>query len=106
MCSYDVHVDFGGSKALRTLRERLRTRGIRLMLDFVPNHTAIDHPWVSEHPDYYVAGSASDLTQKPADYFKAETSLGKGFWLMDAILIFQVGLTRRSSTTETQRFNP
>ena len=26
------------------------------MLDFVPNHTAPDHPWVETHPDYYVAG--------------------------------------------------
>lgn len=76
VCSYDVHVDFGGSEALRTVRERLRTRGIRLMLDFVPNHTALDHAWISEHPDYYVPGSASDLAQKPSDYFEAGTNAG------------------------------
>ena len=70
----DVHADFGGSEALRALRERLRTRGIRLILDFVPNHTAVDHAWVREHPDYYVPGSASDLAQKPSDYFEAETT--------------------------------
>lgn len=77
VCSYDVHTDFGGPEALRALREHLRTRGIRLMLDFVPNHTGTDHPWVIDHPDYYVSGSASDLAQKPSDYFKAETRLGQ-----------------------------
>ena len=75
--SYDVNVDFGGPEALQTLRERLRARGVRLMLDFVPNHTGIDHAWVSEHPDFYVSGSASDLAQRPSDYFEAETTLGR-----------------------------
>jgi glycosidase len=38
---------------LARLRERLRARGLGLMLDFVPNHTALDHPWVEHHPEYY-----------------------------------------------------
>ena len=37
---YTVHPDLGGDAALARLRERLRARGLRLMLDFVPNHTA------------------------------------------------------------------
>ena len=45
----------GGDDApLARLRERLRQRGLRLMLDFVPNHAAPDHPWVTTHPEYYV----------------------------------------------------
>ena len=40
----------GGDEALARLRERLRERGLRLMLDFVPNHTALDHPWVEDAP--------------------------------------------------------
>ena len=52
-----MHRGLGGDAALARLRERLRRRGLRLMLDFVPNHTALDHPWVEEHPEYYVHGS-------------------------------------------------
>jgi len=27
---------------------------MRLVLDLVPNHVAPDHPWVGEHPEYFV----------------------------------------------------
>ena len=51
---YTVDVRFGGDDALASLRKRLSSRGIGLILDFVPNHTAPDHPWVREHVDYYI----------------------------------------------------
>ncbi|HXK11350.1 MAG TPA: alpha-amylase family glycosyl hydrolase [Vicinamibacteria bacterium] len=65
---YTVHPGLGGDAALARLRERLRAQGLRLMLDFVPNHTALDHPWVEEHPEYYVPGTELDLAQAPANY--------------------------------------
>lgn len=46
--SYVAHRDLGGDAALARLRERIRQRGLKLMLDFVPNHMAPDHPWVEE----------------------------------------------------------
>ena len=46
----------GGDAALARLRERLRKRGLRLMLDFVPNHMGLDHPWVEDHPEYFIPG--------------------------------------------------
>src|SRR5678815_869447 len=42
---YTVHTGIGGDAALARLRERLQQRGLRLLLDFVPNHMAPDHPW-------------------------------------------------------------
>ena len=65
---YTVHPGLGGDAALARLRERLRSRGLRLMLDFVPNHTALDHSWVDDHPDYYVPGTELDLTRAPQNY--------------------------------------
>jgi hypothetical protein len=38
------------------------------MLDFVPNHTALDHPWVEDHPEYYVAGTESEIERAPQNY--------------------------------------
>jgi hypothetical protein len=65
---YNVHPDLGGDVALMRLRERLSRRGLKLMLDFVPNHMAPDHPWVEEHPDYFVHGTPEDLDRNPHNY--------------------------------------
>ena len=73
---YTVHEDLGGDEALARLRERLRQRGLRLMLDFVPNHTALDHPWVEDHPDYYVSGTESDLARAPQNYTRIRRNEG------------------------------
>ncbi len=65
---YTVHEDLGGDVALARLRDRLRRRGLRLMLDFVPNHTGLDHPWVLDHPEYYITGTELDLAREPHNY--------------------------------------
>ena len=74
--NYTVHRDLGGDAALARLRQRLQQRGLKLMLDFVPNHMAPDHPWVDEHPDYFVHGSESDLALAPQNYCRAQTKKG------------------------------
>src|SRR4051794_8479422 len=62
---YDVHRDFGGEAALPGARTRLARRGLKLLLDFVPNHVAPDHPWVKTHPQYLIHGSPDDLAREP-----------------------------------------
>jgi hypothetical protein len=66
--SYIVHPDLGGDIALSKLRSRLKKRGLKLMLDFVPNHMAPDHPWVEEYPEFFVSGTESDLQNNPQNY--------------------------------------
>jgi hypothetical protein len=73
---YTVHDSLGGDAALARLRERLRTRGLRLMLDFVPNHTGLDHPWVESHPEYYIPGTELDLARAPSNYTWAKRAPG------------------------------
>jgi glycosidase len=46
------------------------------MLDFVPNHTGLDHPWVDEHPDYYVSGTELNLASTPKNYARIKTKRG------------------------------
>jgi hypothetical protein len=74
--AYRVHTDFGGDAALARLRERLARRGLKLLLDFVPNHTARDHEWVTAHPEYYIGGSEDDLRREPQNYARVEPARG------------------------------
>jgi glycosidase len=74
--AYTTHRDFGGDAALARFRERLADRGIRLMLDFVPNHTAIDHTWAKSHLEFYIQGSADDLAREPRNYLSLPSVAG------------------------------
>ena len=75
---YAVPPGLGGEMALARLRARLEQRGLRLMLDFVPNHTGLDHPWVEDHPEYYVSGAAEQLEGEPMNDCRVELPGGPG----------------------------
>ena len=76
IASYETSKDFGGDAALARLRERLARRRLKLLLDFVPNHTAPDHPWVTAHPEYYVAGTEEDLARQPQNFTRVSLPRG------------------------------
>lgn len=48
-----VNPEYGTPEDFRALVQAVHAKDIKLILDFVPNHTAADHPWVTEHPEYY-----------------------------------------------------
>ena len=65
---YRVDPVLGGPEGLARARTELARRGVRLLCDFVPNHVAPDHPWVAEHPEYFVRGTEDDLATEPPAY--------------------------------------
>ncbi len=71
---YQPDPRIGSWDALDRARHELRARNIGLILDFVPNHTAPDHPWVSAHPEYYLRGLQQDLRKDPGAFYLAESS--------------------------------
>ena len=62
---------FGGRDGLAAARAALAARGVRLILDYVPNHVAPDHPWVISDPELFVRGSEDDLRADPAGWVAA-----------------------------------
>jgi hypothetical protein len=69
--NYVVDEHLGGPPGLAAARKKLAERGLRLILDFVPNHVAPDHPWVSDRPEYFVQGNADDARNDPASFVEA-----------------------------------
>jgi len=65
---YVVDGHLGGSDGLAIARQELAKRGMKLILDFVPNHVAPDHPWVAEHPEYFILGNTEDAKSNPSSY--------------------------------------
>jgi len=51
---YHANPTLGGEAGLTAFRERLHAYGLKLILDFVPNHLGLDHPWARERPELFV----------------------------------------------------
>lgn len=56
IAEYRVPDSLGGDAGLATFREQLHGHGLRLLLDFVPNHVGLDHRWAVERPELFVHG--------------------------------------------------
>jgi hypothetical protein len=65
---YVVDKHLGSREGLAIARRELAKRGLKLILDFVPNHVAPDHPWATEHPEYFIQGNDEDLRRDTGSF--------------------------------------
>jgi hypothetical protein len=72
-CVRDYVVDpvLGGPDGLAAARAELAGRGVRLLLDYVPNHVAPDHRWLTDHAEYFVQGGPDDLARSPDAFLES-----------------------------------
>ena len=54
IAEYKAPRALGGEAGLQKFREKLHAHGLKLILDFVPNHLGLDHAWLREQPDLFV----------------------------------------------------
>ena len=64
-----VNAEFGTLTDLRTLVDAAHQRGLTVLLDWVPNHTAWDHAWISAHPDWYLQNASGTIQSPPGTPF-------------------------------------
>ena len=69
IAAYEVIPALGGEAGLKQFRVKLHQHGMKLILDFVPNHLGIDHAWLNAQPDLFVQSAkaiAGTFAQKTA----------------------------------------
>jgi Alpha amylase, catalytic domain len=69
---YVVDAHLGGGEGLALARRELAKRGMKLLLDFVPNHVAPDNRWVLEHSEYFIRGTDEDARDDPSSYIEVQ----------------------------------
>lgn len=60
-----VNPDFGSLEDLRSLVEEAHAMDMAVILDWVPNHTAWDHAWITEHPERYQKNEEGEIIIPP-----------------------------------------
>ncbi|MBQ0933830.1 alpha-amylase family glycosyl hydrolase [Ideonella paludis] len=56
-----VNPEFGGLADVKALVQDAHARGMKVILDWVANHTAWDHPWTSQHKDWYKLNAQGEI---------------------------------------------
>lgn len=56
-----VNSEYGTEADFRRLVSAVHARGMKLIIDWVPNHTAWDHVWTAEHPQFYTRDERGEL---------------------------------------------
>ena len=64
-----INEEFGTSEDFQAVVDEAHSRGMKVILDWVANHTSWDHVWITEHPDWY---SESKDGKRPTVPFNEE----------------------------------
>jgi alpha-amylase len=64
----DINPEFGTMEDWRALVKHCHELGLKVIIDWVPNHTGADHKWLVERPDFYERDSATGKFLSPFDW--------------------------------------
>jgi glycosidase len=56
-----VNPEFGTMEDWKALVNKIHSMGMKVIIDWVPNHTSPDHPWVKSHPEFYIRDSVTGI---------------------------------------------
>ncbi len=64
---YKTNPEFGSMDEFKSMVKAIHNAGMYIIIDWVPNHTGWDNPWITEHPDWYSKDKDGNITD-PIDY--------------------------------------
>lgn len=70
--TYHVNPRLGTDDDLMGLKEKLHNEGLKLLLDFVPNHFSVGSPYVKCNPGIFLPGDEELIQRDPFTFYKAE----------------------------------
>ena len=59
-----INEEYGNLQDFKLLVEEAHTLGMKVIIDWVANHTGWDHHWTTEHKDWYLLDSENNFTEK------------------------------------------
>jgi glycosidase len=68
----EVNPEFGTMEDFESLVSKTHELGMKIIIDWVPNHTGWDNPWITEHPEWYTQDEEGNIID-PIDYNTGES---------------------------------
>ena len=66
---YEINRELGGRSQFNRLVNRAHTAGLAVLVDYVSNHMALDSPWISQHPDFFIRSNNNARGQLTSEFF-------------------------------------
>ncbi len=66
---YKFNPSLGGKKGFVNLVKRAHAKGLKVIVDFVSNHMALDSTWIRKHPDFFIRSNPKVREQNTGDFF-------------------------------------
>lgn len=67
--NYEINSALGGKKGFKALVERAHRANLRVIVDFVSNHLALDTPWLKKHPEFFIRSNPAVREQHTGEFF-------------------------------------
>ena len=82
----DVNPEFGTKEDFAHLVDKAHSMGFKVMLDWVANHTSLDHPWITEHPEWYVHRADGSI-ESPYDWTDTAKLDYENYWMRAEMIL-------------------
>ena len=57
-----INPEFGNEEDFKIMVSKIHSMGMKIIIDWVPNHTGWDHAWIKDHPDWYTKNDKGEIT--------------------------------------------